>query len=109
MRRGKEKLAAICLRRAKFKLPIIVKSRTKPNPSFYKCVLTIKADESTNCEGSCGSYFHTGLCIFSSGASKFKMHLKNRISRGLSCISNTIYFKYVLAMKADQSADYEVL
>jgi|AntAceMinimDraft_5_1070358.scaffolds.fasta_scaffold65043_1 hypothetical protein len=43
------------------KLPIVVKSGSKPNPSFLNASLAMKADESADYAGSCGSCFRTGL------------------------------------------------
>jgi hypothetical protein len=45
-----------------FESPIIVKSGPKPNPSSLK--LAMKADESADCAGSCGSFFRTVLCLY---------------------------------------------
>jgi hypothetical protein len=65
------------------KLPIIVKFGPKPNPSYNVCVLTMKADESADCAGSCGRFFRNGLCIFFLGPRNRKANfLKTRISAG---------------------------
>jgi hypothetical protein len=45
----------------KFKLPVIVKSRPKPNTSFINAVLRIKAHVKTNRAGSYGSRSRTNV------------------------------------------------